>query len=442
MMHLARFSDFRGRVGALCLLLCTLSGSVSAEESAFRLGPEDRVRIKVFEWRPSQDIIFEWKALNDEFIVSANGTLSVPLAGDVPATGSPPGDVARRIGERLKQRMQLAEVPDVSLSVVQYRPFFVTGDVSRPGSFPFHPGLTVLEAVATAGGVPRIADIGLVRLGREVIDGEGELAQFALQTDSLMMRRARLQAELAEAETIPLPSPFAKRTAEPGLSRIIENETKIFDTRRQAFRTQSQALEALKVFLAKETDSLVAQLGTLDTQMTLINKELAGVSSLVEKGMAVAPRQLALERSVAQIQGDRLNMQTGMLRVQAEISRTDIALIELKNGRKTEGSLELRDIEIRLDESVARAETRKRLLYETQITAPRLVAGRLRRAAVQPAYFVVREENGVAAEVSAGETTQLNPGDTVKVSLPLPDEEGDAPASVQSQADSPPLSLQ
>ena len=77
------------------------------------------------------------------------------------------------------------------------------------------------------------------------------------------------------------------------------------------------------MFLAKGDREPDAAARTIDTQMGLINKELTDVSGLVDKGMVVAPRQLALQRSVAQIQGDRLSMQTNKLRVQEEISKAE-----------------------------------------------------------------------------------------------------------------------
>ena len=357
-------------------------------------------------------------------------------SGTCPQEARLQNEVAHLIAERLKQRMSLLALPDTSLDIVQYRPFFVAGDVARPGPYPYHPHLTVLEAVATAGGTPKPGDLGLVRLGREVIDGEGELIDLAHDLDALLVRRSRLQAELAGADAIALPSRLERRKSEAAVVQLVQSETQIFNARLQAFRTQSAALQTLKVFLQKETESLKAQLGTLDTQMELINKELAGVSSLVEKGMAIAPRQMALERSVAQVQGDRLSMQTNMLRVLEEISRTDIALTELRNNRMTETSVELRDTQLKLDGDASRSETRKRLLYEAQVTAPKLISGRLRHAALQATFAIVRRVDGNAVESPASETAELNPGETVKVTMPLPDdliEEADG-AAPQAEA--------
>lgn len=417
------------RIGTCSLLaLAALSVPARAGEDDYRLAAEDHVRLKVFEWRASQDAIFEWKAMNDEFVVEAGGVLPVPFAGDIAVEGRTPKDVARLIAERLVSRMKLAQAPDVSVNIVKYRPYYVAGDVTRPGPYPFQPGVTVLQAVATAGGTPRPADMGIVRLSRDVITGEGELASLSHDYSALLVRRSRLQAELNGADTVPLPQNLEARKADPLVVRLMRDEAQIFTARRQALLTQTAALNDLKAFLVKESDSLREQSGTLDTQMSLVNKELVGVSSLVEKGMAVAPRQLALQRTVAQIQGDRLNMQTGVLRVQAEIGRANIALVELRNGRSTEVSLELRDTQLKLDEISNQSNTRRQLLYEAQVAAPKLIAGQLKRALIAPSYSLVRVVDGATTEVPTTDTAELAPGDTVRVSLPLPDamaEDGD-----------------
>lgn len=410
--------------------------AIAAEAAVYRLGPEDKIRLKVFEWRPSQDEVFEWKALNDEFTVNAAGALSIPLAGAVQVQGLPLDAVAQKIGERLRVRMGLSVAPDTAVDIVQYRPFFVAGDVVHPGPYPYHPGLTVLEAVAIAGGQLRSGDLGSTRIGRELISGEGDLAQVAQEADALLIRRARLQAESAGIATFDLPVDLKRRHSRPSIIQTMQAEVMILQARQKAFATQTEALGELRTFLVKEAGSVDAQLATLDTQMELIKKELTGVASLVDKGIAIAPRQMALERSVAQLQGDRIGTQTSKLRVQEEISKTEIALIELRNGRASDVATELRDTQTKLDALATRTDTASRLLYETRIAAPRLIAEHLHNAAIVPNYVIVRL--GAAVEgLGASETTAMEPGDTVKVLLPLPsrsDETDPLDLAAQDQA--------
>ena len=429
------------RLALLCAL-CTgvpLGLAASPQEkqtgSSYRLGPEDKVRLKVFEWRPATDEIFEWKALNDEFTVSADGTLPIPLAGRVNAAGLTPDAVAILVSEQLQSRLHLSAPPDASIDVVQYRPFFVAGDVARPGPYPFHPGLTVLEAVAVAGGIDTAGKSGLLRFDRDVISEEGELVQLGRDCDALFIRRARLQAEINAKETFETPAEIADGNASDFVRGMMQAEMKIFDARSRAFTAQTTALNELKTFLVKEGESLDAQLVTIDTQLALINKELTSVASLVEKGIAVAPRQLALERSVAQIQGDRLSMQTNKLRVQEETSKTDLSIIELRSNRVTEASIELRETELKIDAVMNKTVTGGKLLFDSKVTAPHLLDEYMSNSRNSPRYELVRDVDGHPVSITAAEDARVEPGDTIKVVLPIPSALGAMAASTQGAPD-------
>jgi polysaccharide export outer membrane protein len=109
--------------------------------SAYRLGPGDRVRI----------IVFGDQQLTSDFRVSDSGTVAVPLLGTVQAAGLTPSGLSDQISAELRKR-KLFSNPSVVAEVVEYRPIFVLGEVNRPGQYPYQPGMSVLTAVAVAGG--------------------------------------------------------------------------------------------------------------------------------------------------------------------------------------------------------------------------------------------------------------------------------------------------
>ena len=113
----------------------------SASDTAYRLGPGDQIRI----------ITFGEQQLTGDFRVSDGGTVSVPLIGTVRAAGLTSREMADAISAELKRR-KLFQDPSVVVEVTSYRPVFILGEVSKPGQYPFQPGMTVLTAVAVAGG--------------------------------------------------------------------------------------------------------------------------------------------------------------------------------------------------------------------------------------------------------------------------------------------------
>jgi polysaccharide export outer membrane protein/exopolysaccharide production protein ExoF len=128
-----------------------------------------------------------------------------------------------------------------------------------------------------------------------------------------------------------------------------------------------------------------------------------------------------VERNAAQLQGDRLRLETALARAGQEASKTEIAIIELQNRRATDINAELRQSQARLNELGERIETAQRLLYETEVSAPRLLSVRSSRLKeIQPTYTIVRVSSGRPVEVEANDATQIEPGDTIKIELPQP----------------------
>jgi polysaccharide export outer membrane protein len=108
--------------------------------SSYTLGSGDRLRITVFGQ----------EGLTNSYTVDAGGNISMPLIGSVPARGITTQQLASRITQRLKQGY--VRDPSVSVEVEVHRPFFILGEVTTPGQYPYVANLTVQGAVAIAGG--------------------------------------------------------------------------------------------------------------------------------------------------------------------------------------------------------------------------------------------------------------------------------------------------
>jgi polysaccharide export outer membrane protein len=106
----------------------------------YRLGSGDKVRVTTFGE----------EALTGEFLVGGTGKVSMPLVGELDAAGLTAREFQSRVETALKEGY-LRE-PRVSVEVLSYRPFYILGEVGKPGEYPYTNGLTVLNAVATANG--------------------------------------------------------------------------------------------------------------------------------------------------------------------------------------------------------------------------------------------------------------------------------------------------
>jgi protein involved in polysaccharide export with SLBB domain len=399
----------------------------------YRLGSLDKLRIKVSAWRPARAEVFSWKALDGIYSIGAAGTVSLPLLGEVSAAGATTVELSSEIGDRLKERIGLVETPDVSIEVVQFRPFYVVGNVEHPGEYPYRPGMNVLQALAIAGGDVRIAG---QRLEREVIATTGELNQLEVERIALLSRKARLEAEFQGLDDIRFPSRLMEARDTTFTSMAMAQEKLIFTAHQQAFKTQIQALEQLHNYLEKEVTSLEGQIENHDTEVNLVNQELDTVRGLVSKGLTTQPRRLGLERNLAQAKGDKLRLESALMRVKQDISKNEIDILQLRNKRIDDATVELASVGNRLEDIGRKSETAEKLIYESEAMAPKFLADRHR---AQPNYTIVRRNGATVSELTASETTAVEPGDTVRVELSLPD---DPSATTASQAPAPSTNFQ
>ena len=114
--------------------------SPGGEPLGYVLGTGDRVRVTVFG-EPD---------LSGEFEIDATGKVSLPLVGDIRIGGQQLRQAEQTVADRLAQGY-LAN-PRVNIEVLNYRPFYIIGEVNQPGSYPYVNGMSVLTAVAVAGG--------------------------------------------------------------------------------------------------------------------------------------------------------------------------------------------------------------------------------------------------------------------------------------------------
>ena len=140
-----------------------------ARSQEYTLGIDDKVHITVFN-EPN---------LSGDFQVASTGIISMPLIGDVRAAGYTTIQVQNEIIAKLANGYMKS--PHVSIEVSSYRPFFILGEVMKPGSYTYVNGMTVVNAVALAGGYTYRADKDGIKLKHGGLNGTEETAQEGTQ---------------------------------------------------------------------------------------------------------------------------------------------------------------------------------------------------------------------------------------------------------------------
>lgn len=121
----------------------------------YTLGPGDSVKVAVYGF----------DAMAGSYVVSDAGTISLPMLSTIRVTGKSPPELETEIANVLRVR-DLAPNANVSVQVEKYRPFFILGEVQRPGQYPYVPGMTLLTAVSIAGGYTFRANKGIAAVDR------------------------------------------------------------------------------------------------------------------------------------------------------------------------------------------------------------------------------------------------------------------------------------
>ena len=143
-------------VHAVSVATTPVSSADGAHDEPYRLNAGDRLRI----------VVYGQEGLTNTYMVDASGSITMPLIGAVRARGLTPAGLAAVVTSRLKNGY-LRE-PYVAAEVETYRPFFILGEVTAPGQYPYVPNMTAESAVAIAGGfTPRAqrSSIKLTRMG-------------------------------------------------------------------------------------------------------------------------------------------------------------------------------------------------------------------------------------------------------------------------------------
>ena len=143
----------------------------AAHDEPYRLDAGDRLRI----------VVYGQEGLTNTYTVDAGGSITMPLIGAVRARGLTPTQLAAAVTSRLKNGY-LRE-PYVAAEVETYRPFFILGEVTAPGQYPYVPNMTVESAVAIAGGFTSRALRSSIKLTRM---GEAGTAQAVVPPGTLL----------------------------------------------------------------------------------------------------------------------------------------------------------------------------------------------------------------------------------------------------------------
>ncbi|MCL6609150.1 MAG: polysaccharide export protein [Geminicoccaceae bacterium] len=141
----------------------TAGGPTPISTPPYTLASGDKVKV----------VVFRHEDLSGEFTLDGAGNFAMPLVGEIQAYGLTTRELEERIKAKLKDGYLVD--PQVSVEVTNYRPFYILGEVNRPGQYEYVNGMTVLQAVTIAGGYTYRAKQDAVILKRGGANAQGVL---------------------------------------------------------------------------------------------------------------------------------------------------------------------------------------------------------------------------------------------------------------------------
>lgn len=393
------------------LLVLGAAASASGDDT-YTLRPQTRLKVMIVEWIATTGEYKEWSALSGEYLVSPAGTIAVPLLGEIVVANDTTGQVGDRIATLLKAKTGLATPPTATVEVVKYPAIYVTGTVDRPGELEFRPGLTVMQAVAMAGGRQRETNpMGFSEL--EQIRYVGELSRGDLLLKQLLARRARLAAEAGGASAIEMPPELSTQAEDFSTQRIIQRELSLFAARAEALKRQLDALDELQSLLENEIKVLEEKTAVQDRQIEIAQTELSNISSLVDRGTLAKSRETSLERVVADLSSNKLDLVVATMRARQKVSETQRDALTLQGQYRTEAGRDLQLVEAEIEDTKLKRNTTVQLLEATGASLSQYLA--LKTRELQPVEYWLTRKGDLRSPLKVQQTTELEPGDLLSV---------------------------
>jgi polysaccharide biosynthesis/export protein len=395
-------------VSILALALCVARPALAE----YRLGPGDVLEVSVAglpEFR-------------HRVTVQLDGSISLPLLGTIYVAGSPPSEARSRIQSTLATKVvrqrrtdgrdapMMVEIDEVSAVVVEYRPIYVGGDVTRPGEQTYRPLMTVRQALATSGGYdPRATALGTIR---DLIELQSEYGAQSIAMAKEHIQAWRIRTELGTEKAEFDRSLLADLLLAPAkISELIELAKQHSSARETDFRSERASLKSALADADEQIAVLSSQLTNERQGMEADLEDLKRVNYLFEKGALAITRVTEARRAVMLSSSRALETNAHLIQVRKQRNDLTRQMEKVDTLRNVDLLKELQDTTTRLGAAEAKL---KATMVGLQNTMPPMSPSEASR---RKRVTIFRKTEDGEKTFSATGDTELLPGDVVDVTI-------------------------
>lgn len=403
-----RNSSGRNKLGMLLVLAVVFLPSASVAQD-YRVVKGDLLRVSVFQW----------PEYSGESRVDDTGTISLPALGRLTVDGLTLETIERQVIEKLSTLSEITKVRVVA-EVAEYRPFSVLGAVNEPGRYPYTSAMTILDAVAVAGGFLAPSTNGsALRQLVDLTERRERLDILTFQMWVAIARRSRLLAEKEGLEEVAFAADLIEYQAANDQAYISAREKDIFAARKNAIEDQIDILKEQTSILKSEIRTLERHRAEIKRSVNFLGEELKNQSSLLDKGLARRLTVITVEKQFTDMQGEYRQSVVSTMKAKKDLSDIHKEILFIQNQRRAEISDELISVESDISIFLKRIGYQKALLYDSAAAAlgPNETTGDSPDGDRGFDFVVLRGGSGVERSVVQGvnESTPIMPGDILKV---------------------------
>ena len=393
--------------------------SAQAQQSQYRIAPGETIEISILP------VFSEPRRL----AVQADGTIAINEAGSIAVAGLTPTELQSKLETVMTSRLfrvrnaagdiqtVTLEPGDIAASVVSYRPVFVSGAVLTPGEHGYQPAMTTSQIIAAAGGYSQAIGVNTVRAGTDVIELKRnyELASGRLLKEHV--HRQRLVAEIEGQDTFSPQVPPRMSLPSVAIETVSNAEMDALKLSLEQRANQETYLEQAIAAATDQIDTLERREKVEAETQKADEDDMKKIAGLLKTGDTSNSRMAEVRRNLMFSSTRRLSTLVELLRVRNQ--RAELVQQIETNKSQTRLSLlnEMKDVDARVAEAEVQLKSAEAQLQSAGETAviPSSIAPK-------PQISILRMIGGNLSSLTATSSTEILPGDVVKVAMCQPEE--------------------
>ncbi|BBB95000.1 polysaccharide export outer membrane protein [Bradyrhizobium japonicum] len=372
--------------------------------------------------------------------VQVDGNISLPLVGMVPVAGLPLQEIRAKVGAALTSKVfrqrtvdgrevvVVIDADQVTAIVAEYRPVYVNGDVSKPGEYPYRPASTARQLIAMAGGY----DIMHIRMNNPYLESADLRSEYGSLWTELAKEQARMwriKSELGEGTQInPSASLADVPIARSAVSEIVNAEAEYLKTKQSDYQQEKAYLQRSVRQGDDEVRVLSEQQKKDEEGLQSDVEDLQKATDLFGKGSLISPRVTDARRAVLLSATRRLQTSAQLLQVKKLQDEYARRLAKLDDQRKLDLFRELQETSLKLNQIREKLQSVGEKLQYTSMVRSQLARG----AGSKPDIAIIRKSEKGPERIVVNEDAELQPGDTIEVSLRYQDGPDASPRKLSS----------